>query len=102
MSTWVIGIKPADDEYNRMLGVWRTCNSAGVSIPQEVRDFFGESADTTTGPDPKGTDDNLIYFEGSQPHPSVSEFRADMQEGFEVDLRLLPAHYKILRFVNSY
>jgi hypothetical protein len=98
MSTYVYGIKPADAKYQEMLGIYNMCIKAKVEIPKEVQKFFGDE-----DPDPAGVVENLSSNWGKSKNKSaVTPYRADMQEGFEVDLSKLDPNIKILRFVNSY
>jgi hypothetical protein len=93
MSTHVVGIKPADAKFKEMLAIYRACEKAKVSIPKEVDDFFdGET------PDESGV---VVSLEASAKGP-VQEWQDDSAEGYEVDLRKLPADIKILRFYNSW
>lgn len=97
MSTYVYGIKPADEDFQRMLDAWKACNSAGMSIPKELIDYFGESAETIYGPDSSGVLIHLTYEADA-----VTEWCSEMQEGYEVDITKLPTDIKVIRFVNSY
>ena len=97
MSTHVFGIKPPDDRFKTMYEVWRVCLKAKVTPPKEVLDFFADEE-----PDEAGVRISLDYFVGTKAYPAVTEYSEEMGQGYEVDLRKLPADIKILRFVNSY
>lgn len=93
MSTYVLGFKPRDEKYDRMLAVWESCRAAKVEVPDEVNEFFeGES------PDPAGV---KISF---RDHEAVREYHnSEMaEEGFEVDVTKLPADVTLIRFVQSW
>lgn len=92
MSTHVVGFKDPDDRYLRLLAVWETCHAAGVRQPQEVLDFFGESAENRTGPDPTGVETSI---------PS-HDWRQEMRQGLEVVLAELPPGVTKIRFYNSW
>lgn len=90
MSSYVVGIVPADEKFNEMEDLYNACIKNNVSVPQEVWDFFEDEA-----PDPAGVIVGL-------PNEAVSEYNSDMQEGFEIDISNLDPKIKIIRFVNSY
>jgi hypothetical protein len=87
MSTYVRGIVPPDETWQKMKAVWETCEAAGIPVPGEVERFFGGEK-----PDPAGV---VIKIE-------VRPYKADMEEGFEVDLAALPPHVKTIRFWNRW
>lgn len=93
-STWVYGIVPADEHWQRMKAVWDACRAAHVSVPLDVETFFnGEE------PDEAGVLVDLTE------HVSVrfwSPGGDSMREGFEVALDELPRGVRRLRVVNSY
>lgn len=93
MSTHVVGIKPPDAKWKKMKAVWDACKSAGISVPDEVCEFFGNET-----PDPKGV---VVELEKQG---CVSKYNdADRTAaGFEVDVTKLPADVKIIRFSNSW
>ena len=89
MSTHVEGIIPADEKYMKMAKIYNDCEDLGVVPPEEVIDFFEGDR-----PDPTGMSVSL--------GDAASEYGADMQEGYEVDVRKLDPRVKIIRFTNSY
>ena len=91
MSTHVIAFKPPDETWHKMKAVYDACTKAGTSIPPEVSRYFDGSA-----PDPSGVEVSL------DKSPACKEYRAEMQNGYEVDLTKLPKDVEIIRFVNSY
>ena len=94
MSTSVAGIVPADAQFNKMKEIWEMCESTGVSIPQEVLDFFDDER-----PDPAGV---VVYLSDNTSESAVQEYNDDMSSGFEVDISKLDPKFKIIRFVNSW
>lgn len=94
MSTYVVGIKPPDAKWLAMKEVWDACQMAVVEPPQAVWEFFENAP-----PDPSGVpvDQRILERSGS-----LRPFKADMQEGFEVDVDKLPPGVKVVRFVNSW
>jgi hypothetical protein len=93
-STYVHGFIPPDDRFQKMLGVYRACEKAGVPIPEEVEDFFNGEP-----PDEAGVKISLTC--GSTYKNAVKEYNDDDTQGYEVDLTQLPKDIKILRFLNS-
>ena len=91
MSTHVKGFRPPDEKWKKMKAAWDACDAAGIEVPMEVLDFFGHVA-----PDPLGIE---VEVEVS---PACRRYKADMRDGFEVDINKLPPGLNILRFYNSY
>lgn len=91
MSTYVVGIKPANDRWSQMKEIWDVCDKADVNVPKQVIDFFDQCV-----PDEKGV---LIELGG---HECLCEWGNEHQSGFEVDIRKIPEDIKIIRFINSW
>ena len=91
MSTHIVGFRPADDEWNMNKNVWETCETAGVTIPQEVMDFFDDEAPS----DKPGMEVELS-------DDACKEYQGDMVSGYEVDISKLPQGVQFIRFYNSY
>lgn len=91
METRVVGIKPPDEKWKAMKKVWDACSEAGVEPPVEVLEFFGDE-------DP----DDAGVVVGLGDHSCVKEYRAEMQQGFEIVIDALPKDVKIIRFYNSW
>lgn len=91
MRTHVVGFAPPDDKWKRMRAVWEACETAGVSAPPEVIEFFDGIE-----PNEQGIEIDL------KDHDCVSEYKAEMQNGFEIDLRKVPANVQYVRFYNSF
>lgn len=94
MTSYVIGIKVPNDKWKKMKEVYEACIEAGVTIPDVVDKFFNSEV-----PDDAGV---VIDLRKSN---SVKEWKADMQDGFVVDLEQLRLDYPgvtHIRFYNSY
>jgi len=89
MTTSVIGFRPPDAKFKKMVEVYEVCVDAGIEPPKEVNDFFNGKV-----PDDAGVEVNI--------KEAVKEYHAEMQEGLEVDLQKLPKDIRYIRFVNSY
>lgn len=77
-----------------MKAVYEVCRKAKISLPKEVEDYFGGES-----PDALGV---VVELHRGKDVCFVREYRADMQNGFEVYLDHLPKDIRILRFYNSY
>ena len=93
VSYHIIGIKPADEKYNQMKTIYELCESANVSIPKEVREFFSGTTPGTRGLE--------TYLSEMEPDPLVIEDTSEDDYRLIVDLRKLPDDIKILAFVVS-
>ncbi len=89
MSTHVIGFVPPDEQWQKMKAIWDACEAAGIPVPEEVDDFFGD-----TGPDPAGVEVDL--------DPLLREWHGDSGAGFELDVTAIPSKVKTIRFYNSW
>jgi hypothetical protein len=90
MSTHACGYRNADEKWNQMKAVWNACEKAGVSIPDDVYNFFdGESPDDKVG----------MEVELGE---SCKEWCDDYREGYEIDLTKIPKDVSFIRVYNSY
>ena len=39
-NTYVVGVKPKDEKYDRFEKIHNLCEKEGVEVPEEVEDFF--------------------------------------------------------------
>lgn len=83
----IIGFKPPDKIWKEMKAIWDMCAKINIDPPEEVEEFFDYEA-----PDKKGV---IINLKNS---PSVEEWSADMESGFQVNLKKLPEGIKFIRF----
>ena len=91
MSTNVVGFKPPDGKWKKMKAIYDACIDAGVYPPKQVEEFFGFEK-----PDSAGVEVEL------KKHTCCSEYKAEAQSGFEIDVTKLPADVKIIRFFNGW
>jgi len=99
MSSSVYGIRPPNERWRKMKEIYEACEKADIDPPEEVQEFFPDGEP----PDPKGVVVDLSCFGPKyENHPSVTEYKGDMDEGFEVEIDKLPPDVKIIRFVNSW
>lgn len=91
MSSHIVGFRPPDAKWRKMKAAYEACDAAGLDIPDEVASFFNHEA-----PDDSGVE---VEIEDTK---AVTEYSAEMREGYEVDLTKLPPDVKIIRFFNAY
>jgi len=91
MSSHVVGFKPPDDKWKKMKKVWDACVSAGISIPEDVMEFFNHEA-----PDDRGVGVEIEELD------CVREYREEGHQGFEVTVRELPKDVTVIRFYNAF
>lgn len=94
MSTHVSGFKPPDEKWRAMKAVWDSCNTAGVTPPDEVLKFFDH-----VDPDEHGvevSEDTLSAL------GAVCRWRDDYRDGYEVYVEKLPPDVKVIRVFNAY
>ncbi len=91
ISTHVIGFKAPDDKWKAMKVIYDACSAAGIAPPEEVSKYF--EWDT---PDDQGVEVKL------QNTLCCAKWSRDMYDGFEIDVRKLPADVTHIRFFNSY
>ena len=92
MSTYVYGLKPPDEKWKSMKAIYDSCLAAGVDAPKEVEEFFEYDC-----PDEKGVRAGISHV-----HKCCSDYANDGEQGYEIDVSLLPKDIKIIRFVNSW
>lgn len=96
MSTHIRGFIPdTDPEYQKHKKVLLVCDEADVELPRETAEYFGSKY-----PDPEILEEKLEVELVEGQH--YEEYRAEMSEGFEVDLTKLPKGVTKIRFYNSY
>lgn len=90
MSTYIQGLKPKTEEYEKKLNIYKSCKELNISAPQEILDFF----------DGEVCEDGIIT---EIPKEAIKEYSDDYcREFFEIDLKKLPKDVTRIRFVNSY
>lgn len=87
MNTNVIGIRPADELFQKMKAIWDQCNELRIEVPQEVEKFFAHDI-----PNPKGVEVEIEFN-------CVND---DMKNHFIVDLNDIPDDIRFIQFTNSY
>ena len=90
MHSHVIGIRPPDEKWKKMKAAWDACEAADLQIPDAVGDFFKWERPNDAG----------VVVELDQ--ECCRPYKADMQEGFTVDVSKLPKDVRLVRFINSY
>lgn len=83
VSVYVDAVIPPNEQYLRMLKVWETCSSAGVSMPPEVSRYFEDMLDNGKTPSEEGMELSLYS------HKSLTG-EIEYGDGAELDLSDLP------------
>ena len=92
------GFRETLEKYQDYKKVWDACEAAGIDIPDEVVNYFGDEA-----PDGKGIWNQVKEDrEGNLDCEAISFNGRDGQDAWIVDLRKLPEDIKLIKFVNSY
>lgn len=91
MCSYIQGLKPKTEEYEKKLQIYKLCKETNVKVPEEVEKYF----------------DGEICEEGIITHipkDAIKEYaNCDYCcEYFEVDLTKVPSDVTKIRFVNSY
>jgi len=82
---------PDNPQYQKMLKARHACEDAGIDLPQEIRDYFSDQYGLGDDEAPLTIDCNI-----------ETEYREEMQEGFEIRIKDIPDGVDVIRFVNSY
>lgn len=90
-SMHVIGVGKPDENHRKMYAAYQSCLAAGISIPDEINEYFDWSTPNENG--------RKIELRRGD---SIKEYKADMREGFDVDLSKLPPNITHVRFFVSY
>ena len=87
MSTHVVGVRPPNEKWKKMKQVWDACESAGITIPDDVLEFFDYET-----PDPEGV---VVYV------PTRKYNDGNSQWGYEIHVKEIPKDVTIIRFYNA-
>ncbi len=85
----ISGIIPADEKWNKMKGIYDSCVSMNISVPEEVLEFFDYGK-----PDDKGRE---IYLTDTE-----YEWHDENYSGYEIELSKIPKDIKYIRVYISY
>lgn len=89
MASYVQGLKPKTEEYEKKLHIYNACEEINITPPDEILNFF----------------DGEVCEEGiltELPTEAVRNYADDYRDFFEVDLTKIPSDVTKIRFVNSY
>jgi hypothetical protein len=88
MSTDVKGFVPPDEQWEKMRTIWDACCAANIPVPDEVVEFFNDTA-----PDPAGVEVDL----------PLRKWNGGLKgAGYELDVAAIPPQVKTIRFYNSW
>lgn len=86
----VEGFKPRDAKFAKMKKIHDACTEAGVDIPEEVEEYFGDGSPSDPG--------ILVQLVDTK---CCKELEVESEDGYEIDLSKLPADVKFIRFSVS-
>ena len=90
MCSYIQGIKPKTEDYEKRLQVYNLCTALNIPIPQEIDSYFNGEV----------CEEGIIC---DLPKESLKEYQDRYcREFFEVDLTKIPSDITKIRFVNSY
>jgi len=95
VSIHVVGFKPPDEKWRKMKAVWDACTQVGVNVPPEVVKFFDGG-----NPDPTGvevSESNLVKCGALREWDDKNS-----ANGYEVDLKKVPADVTVIRFYRAW
>lgn len=99
----VQGVKPPDAKWRKMRDVWNSCLEAGISIPDEVFDFFGEEGPCEDGVVVDLLEMGVLRSRGDDSKNNacvVRKIDEDHQQGYVIDVTKIPEDVKVLRIYN--
>ena len=86
------GFKNSEDpEFLLMKQAYESCKAANVEVPDRVWDYFGRE-----DPHKRGIAVELEH------HECCSDYNAEMEDGYEIDISKLPKGVTTIRFYMSY
>ncbi len=91
MTVSVVGFKPPGPKWKKMKAAYDACEADGIETPKDVDKFFNYEAPDNSG----------VRIEKKKLGKAVTDFSAEMQEGFEIDVTKLPKDVTIIRFVHG-
>ena len=90
MCTYVQGLKPKTEEYEKKLHIYNACREINVTPPEDILRFF----------DGEVCEEGIIT---ELPKEAMSNYMDDCcRDFFEVDLTKIPSDVTKIRLVNSY
>lgn len=92
MSMNVIGI-PERDHFDKMIELKLKCEEMGVSLPAEVKEYFGEYHYETV---------SCLKHETLYQDVPHRDWNDQTSQGFEIDVKEIPENIKTIRFYCSW
>lgn len=92
MSTSVVGYRPAEEKFKKMKAAWDACEAAGIDVPKEVREYFGDE-------DPRDAPGQVIDITAAKRDWSDPDACA---QGYEIDITKLPEGVRYIRVYNAW
>lgn len=92
MSMHIIGI-PEREHFDKMVQLKLQCEELGVSLPDEVRNYFGSYHNESV---------SCLEYETLFQNVPYRDWGDDHSQGFEMDVKDIPKNIKTLRFYCSW
>jgi hypothetical protein len=92
MSTYVYGVRDLDGMFAKMMRVKKVCDTAGISYPKEVTEYFKDP----------GENEETIRREMETLEIKFERNSRNGEYIYEVQLEDLPKEVKAIRFINSW
>lgn len=99
MTLNIEGVKVRDSKWENMKKIWDACSATNIPIPKEVNDYFnGET------PDEKGVKVSLIPCVAilKNSYQIATKYSDEYSEGYEINVKEIPADITIIRITNSW
>lgn len=93
MSTHIYGIKPPDEKWKKMKAIWNACLNAGIDVPDEVDDFFGEEEPNELG---------VVVSKEQLGDAVLPIIPGYAEKGFIIDISKLPKDIQYIKIENSW
>jgi len=95
MSTYVVGVRDLDIEFEKMLKVKLACEEAGIGYPDAVRHYFNGDVSLSA-------EELRMRMSEIDLGRLVRKFNTDGSNHYEVRLADLPKDVVAIRFTNSW
>jgi len=101
-SSNIIGVRDLRQDFDRKWDALQSCKKAGVLFPKELQKYFDLDGDEDRVLEEKELYEREKLTFSLEGKPGVKTWDAEMEDGFEVDLKKLPKDITKIRFYTSY
>lgn len=102
VSTVIVGVRDLRQEFDKMWAAAKACEKAKITFPKEIQKYFDLDGDEDIVLESKECyeDEKLTFNLAGK--PGVKTWSAEMEEGYEIDLKKLPKDVTKIRFYTSF